>query len=161
MVPNAARRVSYERYYLELLVKHKLDAFLYDFPFAQSELKNFKLGDSLRIVQYGLTDATYNVGLAQGAWSLTRDINLAIRDLRASQRYVDLVQRYLGGALAISDVPPGARTTLVQAGDTLRSVAKRELGDEERWGEIWALNRSRLGNQNLLVVGAPILLPHE
>jgi serine/threonine protein kinase/ABC-type amino acid transport substrate-binding protein len=152
-----AKLATYETHYLEDVRDGKIDAFLYDFPFIQAEFAPFR--DSLKIAQYGLTEATYNVGVRDGEWSLLREVNLVIASLKDSDTYREWVRKYLGGAPPVTDIPPGAHTTLVRAGDTLRSVAKRELGKEDRWPEIWALNRSRLGNQNLLYVGAPLLLP--
>ncbi len=161
LVPDAKERLSYETHYLEDLRDGRIDAFFYDFPFAQAELEAFKDKDKLRIAQYGLTDSTYNVGLPQGEWSLVRAVNEAIDALRVSDDYVTMVQKYLAGATPITSVPPGARTTLVRPGDTLRAIAERELGDGDRWNEIWELNRSRLGNQNLLIPNTPILLPKQ
>ncbi len=161
LVPDAKERLSYETHYLEDLVEHRIDAFFYDFPFAQTEIQQFKDRDLIRIAEYGLTDTTYNVGVLQGEWSLMREINQAIDALRSSDAYVELVRTYLGGAPPVTDIPPGARTTLVRPGDTLRAIAERELGDRERWNEIWELNRSRLGNQNLLLPNTPLLLPKQ
>ena len=157
LVPRARRVLKYEQRYLEDVKEGGIDAFFYDFPFLQAELNGFL--DALRIAQFGLTEATYNVGLAAGEWSLMREVNLAIKEWRSSSAYGELVRAHLSGAPPVTDIPPGARNTLVQPGDTLAAVARRELGDERRWPEIWELNRSRLGNQNLLYVGTPLLLP--
>ncbi len=161
LVPDAKEQISYETHYFEDLRDGRIDAFFYDFPFAQAELQQFKDKDKLRIAQYGLTDTTYNVGMPQGEWSLVHEINEAIDAWRASDTYTRLVRTYLGGAPPVTSVPPGARTTLVRPGDTLRSVAARELGDQDRWNEIWELNRSRLGNQNLILPNTPLLLPDK
>lgn len=50
-----------------------------------------------------------------------------------------------------------ARTYTVRAGDTLSSIAARELGRASRWPEIGALNG--LANPDLIVVGQVLTLP--
>lgn len=35
-------------------------------------------------------------------------------------------------------------TITVKAGDTLWDIAERELGDPQRWTQIWSMNSSRL-----------------
>jgi len=51
----------------------------------------------------------------------------------------------------------GARTCTVQRGDTLRSIARRELGDEKRWKEIANLNPSV--DPSKLAIGMRVKLP--
>jgi nucleoid-associated protein YgaU len=62
---------------------------------------------------------------------------------------------------ASNDPPPaaGPRTYRIQEGDTLWSIASRELGDGKRHKELADLNRGRLGKDGTLRVGASILLP--
>jgi len=52
----------------------------------------------------------------------------------------------------------GARTCMVQKGDTLRSIARRELGDEKRWKEIASLNPSV--DPSKLAIGMRVKLPN-
>ncbi len=51
----------------------------------------------------------------------------------------------------------GARTCTVQKGDTLRSIARRELGNEKRWKEIASLNPSV--DPSKLAIGMRVKLP--
>lgn len=51
----------------------------------------------------------------------------------------------------------GSRTATVQKGDTLRSIARRELGDEKRWKEIASLNPSV--DPSKLAIGMRVKLP--
>lgn len=57
-------------------------------------------------------------------------------------------------------VPPGGRLYVVQQGDTLFDIARRELGRASRWAEIYELNREQLGaNFDYLTAGMQIALP--
>jgi len=56
----------------------------------------------------------------------------------------------------------GQRVYVVVEGDTLSDIAKFELGKRSRWGEIYELNRDRLGdNYDYLVPGTELLLPER
>ena len=55
---------------------------------------------------------------------------------------------------------PGQRVYVVVQGDTLTQIAKHELGNLGRWGEIAELNREQLGDDyNFLVPGTELILP--
>lgn len=47
----------------------------------------------------------------------------------------------------------------VRSGDSLSAIARRELGAERRFAEIFELNRDRLNNKNMLKPGMKIRLP--
>jgi hypothetical protein len=47
----------------------------------------------------------------------------------------------------------------VRPGDTLSRIAARELGSPSRWPEIYALNRGRINDPNLIYVGQLLDLP--
>jgi len=49
--------------------------------------------------------------------------------------------------------------TVVLQGDSLSSIASRELGDARRWPEICKLNRKQLPNCDVVVVGTTLSLP--
>jgi nucleoid-associated protein YgaU len=54
----------------------------------------------------------------------------------------------------------GGRTYLVEEGDTLSIIARYELGDGDRWREIYQLNRAVLGDDpNHLRPGMRLVLP--
>lgn len=62
--------------------------------------------------------------------------------------------------LSMVSQSPDRRTYVVVEGDTLSDIAKFELGKRSRWGEIYQLNRDRLGdNYDYLVPGTELLLP--
>jgi len=50
-------------------------------------------------------------------------------------------------------------THLVTRGDTLRKIAREQLGDESRWAEIFLANRTTIRNPNLIFVGQVLTLP--
>ena len=53
-----------------------------------------------------------------------------------------------------------AKVYKVKQGDTLSSIAAAELGEENRWPEIFTLNRSVLTNPDVIVPGTVLVLPH-
>ncbi len=150
---------KFEDGYFELLDQGKLDAFIYDFPYAQEEIKPF--GGRLEIVEFNLTASTYNVGVRRGSTSLLKVINAAIKELRNSNEYGQIVRRYLGGAgpAKITTVKAGESVHTVKSGDTLSGIARDKLGKTSRWPEIWELNKGRIANPNLIEIGWELLLP--
>jgi nucleoid-associated protein YgaU len=72
-------------------------------------------------------------------------------------------QTYVTAIPATVAVPPPAsaepaeRTYVIQRGDNLWQIAKRELGDGQRWKEILAANPGL--NEKSLPIGRKIVLP--
>lgn len=159
LVPNAARYEKHEDGYFELLAQGKMDAFLYDYPYAQEEIK--ELGGRLEIVEFNLTRSSYAVGVKRGAVSLKTKLDEAIRELKASNEYRNLVKKYLGGTgpAAITKVEAGQKVYKVRPGDTLSGIARDQLGNLRRWPEIWEANRGRIADPNLIDVGWELVLP--
>jgi nucleoid-associated protein YgaU len=59
-------------------------------------------------------------------------------------------------------VSSGARTYVVQSGDSFYKIARDELGDPLRWQELFEINRSTVGdNPNSLRTGAVLVLPEK
>lgn len=54
---------------------------------------------------------------------------------------------------------PPPRFHVVRPGDTLTKIAREQLGDGNRWPEIFALNGDVISNPNVIVVGQVLLLP--
>ncbi|MFF4099917.1 LysM peptidoglycan-binding domain-containing protein [Streptomyces sp. NPDC001903] len=53
------------------------------------------------------------------------------------------------------------RTYTVRSGDSLSAIARRELGNEARWRELYAMNRGVIGsNPELIHPGQVLTLPH-
>ena len=70
----------------------------------------------------------------------------------------------VGWRLAIPDLDhdrlhEGERAITVRHGDTLSSIAERELGAGSRWTEIFRANRDQLSDPDELPVGVRLLLP--
>ena len=61
----------------------------------------------------------------------------------------------------ISQVPAEniSQTYTVKTGDTLSRIAKKELGSYNRWNEIYAANRDKLKNANVITVGMQLIIP--
>jgi nucleoid-associated protein YgaU len=55
--------------------------------------------------------------------------------------------------------PAGPRTYVVEPGDTLSGIAESELGDANRWPQIFALNRARITDPDLIFPGQELSLP--
>lgn len=53
----------------------------------------------------------------------------------------------------------GGRTYVVKEGDTLSTIAKRELGSTKLWTEIYELNRTRISDPARIKVGMKLTLP--
>lgn len=156
-----ARLEKYEDGYFDLLAKGELDGFIYDFPYALEEIKAFP--GKLEIVQFNLTQSTYNVGVRRGARSLLKMVNAAIRGLKESDDYREIVRRYLSGTgpAPITKVEANQVVYRVLTGDTLSKIAQRRFGDPGRWQEIWQANKSRIADPNLIEVGWELLLPER
>ena len=154
----------YEDGYFDLLDQGKIDAFIYDFPYAQEEIKPF--GGRLQIVEYNLTESTYNVGVRRGADSLLKVVNAAVRELRNTDEYRQIVRRYLGGTggpakVTQAQVKTGQEVYVVKPGDTLSGIARDRLGRMMRWPEIWEANKGRIANPNLIEIGWELVLPER
>ncbi len=161
MARGYKRIEKYEDGYFDLLKQGKIDAFIYDYPYAQEELKEYK---GLEIVQFNLTKSAYNVGVRRGATSLVKIVNGAIRGLRASNEYGQLIRKYLGGTgpapIAKEQVAASGQSVYtVKSGDTLSAIARDQLGKISRWPEIWEANKGRIADPNLIEIGWELVLP--
>jgi LysM domain len=55
----------------------------------------------------------------------------------------------------------GSTEYVVQAGDTLRSIAEEQYGDASQWPRIYDANRDVIGSDpNTLIAGTTIKIPH-
>ena len=59
-----------------------------------------------------------------------------------------------------STQPDRPRTITVQAGDSLSKIAKRELGDANKWHAIYEANKDRIKNPDLIHPGDVLTLPN-
>jgi uncharacterized protein (DUF2235 family) len=65
---------------------------------------------------------------------------------------------------ALPDIPPPPeagtyKIVRVAPGETLGRIAKRELGDSERWKEIFEINRDELDDPDHIFIGMPLRIP--
>ncbi len=154
-----SRIEKYEDGYFDLLDQGKIDGFIYDFPYAQEEIKDFD--GRLEIVEFNLSKSTYNVGVRRGAATLLKMVNSAVRSLKASDEYRQIVRKYLGGTgpAPVTKVAAGQSVYKVRPGDTLSGIARDQLGNMRRWPEIWEANRNRIADPNLIDIGWELVLP--
>jgi nucleoid-associated protein YgaU len=60
----------------------------------------------------------------------------------------------------LEKVPTKPKTYTVDSGDNLSAIAKQELGDANRWREIYDLNKDLIGkNPDLIQPGMELKLP--
>jgi nucleoid-associated protein YgaU len=60
----------------------------------------------------------------------------------------------------LEKVPTKTKTYTVDSGDNLSAIAKQELGDANRWREIYELNKDVIGkNPDLIQPGMELKLP--
>ena len=62
---------------------------------------------------------------------------------------------------ACSEPRPASRTYTVKAGDTLTRIAQTQLGDGDRWPEIFLLNRATIRDPDQISVGQVLILPAD
>ena len=86
-------------------------------------------------------------------------MNAAIEEWRASPAYGQAIKTWLRGGDAVAAPTGEGRVVVVQAGDTLSLIARRELGSADRWPEVWDKNSSRFPNPHLVDVGDEVVLP--
>jgi nucleoid-associated protein YgaU len=67
-----------------------------------------------------------------------------------------------GGSSSTAPAQPDQpRTITVQAGDSLSKIAKRELGDANKWHAIYEANKDRIKNPDLIHPGDVLTLPNS
>jgi ABC-type amino acid transport substrate-binding protein len=157
-IPNARiSKFSGDDGWFEAVETNAADALVYDYPFAAEEIKSHP---RTTIVQYNLNQSRYAVGVPAGNYDLVYEINQAIDRFRATPQYAELMREYLSSESDVFTRPvEGRRTYTVKAGDTLSRIAASELKDQNRWREIWDLNRERVANENLIYPRLVLIMP--
>ncbi len=157
-IPNARiSKFSGDDGWFEAVERNEADALIYDYPFAAEEIKAHP---RTVIAQYNLNQSKYAVGIPAGNYDLVYEVNAAIDRFRATPQYAELMREYLSSASEVFTRPvEGRKTYTVRAGDTLSRIAASQLKDQNRWQEIWELNRERVANENLIYPRLVLLMP--
>jgi ABC-type amino acid transport substrate-binding protein len=157
-IPGATiRKFSGDDGWFEAVERGEADALIYDYPFAAVEIKKHP---QTVIVKYNLNKSKYAVGVASNNYDLVYEVNKALDQIRESDQYASLMKTYLASkSEAFMKPVVGRKSHRVVAGETLSKIARAELGDAERWEEIWNLNTERVANPNLIYPGLVLLLP--
>ena len=149
---------------LDHLAKRKkcqvVDAIIYDYVFAKEEIKASE--GQLKIVAFNLNKLSYQIGLPKNNYELLKEVNRALGKVMDSPIYVQLVKKYLdfdASNVSLSPLDDNIRKHIVAAGETLGSIAQMELGDSNRWVEIWEINKMRIPNPHLIHPKNELIIP--
>lgn len=137
------------------------DAFIYDFPFAATELENNPRGNlKIKIASLPGSNLQYRIGLRRGNEELRSKLNAAILRIKELPEYANQLKIYLPvkNVTRISNTE-GLPTHTVKRGETLSVIARDVLGDVEKWKIIQAMNN--IPNPHLISVGDVLMLPNR
>ncbi|MDP2311350.1 MAG: transporter substrate-binding domain-containing protein [Pseudomonadota bacterium] len=160
LISASYERVLFDDYgYFEKMVRGQLDGMIYDCPLARHEMSTY--GDKLRIAEDALNVATYNVGVPSRDPTLLTDVNAVLKDLGDQGLLATLEQRWLGTTAPVGDFTSATgKVVVVRRGDTLSLIAKRELGDVEKWRTLYDANKDVIGpNPNEIYTGMRLRVP--
>jgi len=157
-IPGARiSKFSGESGWFEAVENDRADALIYDYPFAAEEIKEHP---RTVIVKYNLNQSKYSVGIPKGNYDLIYEVNQAIDRFKGTPQYAELMREYLLSSSEVFTKPvEGRKTYTVKAGDTLSRIAATQLGDINRWRDIWDMNRDRVANENLIYPRLVLLMP--
>ena len=160
LVSATYERVVFEDYgYFEKMVRGQIDAMVYDCPLARHEMTTY--GDALHIVDDKLNIATYNVAVPTGDPQLLTEVNGVLKELGNSGLLATLEQRWFGASAATEDFSSATgKVVVVKKGESLSMIAKRELGDTEKWKAIYDTNKDVVGpDPNEIYTGMKLRMP--
>lgn len=160
LVGASYERTLFDDYgYFEKMVRGQLDAMVYDCPLARYEMKTF--GDKLKIADDALNVATYAAAVPKGDAETLALVNGVLKDLGEQGLLASLQERLLGESALQGTVQTATgKVVVVKRGDSLSLVAQRELGDPERWKDLYAANRDVVGpDPNTVYVGMRLRVP--
>lgn len=138
-----------------------VDAFIYDFPFAATELENNPRGTlKIKIANLPNSNLQYRIGLRKGNEMLRNNLNAAIKRVKNMPEYANQLKMYLPTKnVARFSNTQNLPTHTVQRGETLSIIAKDKLGNMDRWVEIQNLNN--IPNPHLISVGDVLMIPNR
>jgi ABC-type amino acid transport substrate-binding protein len=157
-IPGATmKKFSGDSGWFEAVESGEADALIYDYPFAAVESKDHP---QTVIVKYNLNKSKYAVGVPANNYDLIYQINQALDSIKSSDDYARLMKQYLSSTSEAFMKPvAGRKTHKVTDTDTLSLIARRYLGDAQRWPEIWELNNERVADPNVIYPGLVLILP--
>lgn len=133
-----------------------VDAFIYDYPFAVSSVKDTDL--KFAVTKLDGSDIAYKIGVRSTDESLLTALNTAITHVRASDAYKALLIKYfVSNQTVTTAASSGEHVYVVQRGDTLGKIATAQLGSSAAYRKIQA--RNNLPNPDLIQVGQNLVIP--
>lgn len=135
----------------------KVDAVMYDYPFAVAELDGTDLQFAMTKIKG--SDIQYRIGVRKEDKDLLAALNGAIRKAMDTPEYPDLLKKYFmsTNVAAVRRASSGEVGYVVAKGDTLSTIAQAQLGDKMRFGDIQA--RNNLANPNFITIGQKLVIP--
>lgn len=136
----------------------RVDAFVYDYPFAVP----FVNGSDLKFAVSKLdgSDISYKIGVRSSDTQLELELNSAIGRVRNTPQYADLIRKYfMSSQISATAASSGERVYIVKKGDTLALIAGSTLGSTMAYSKIQ--KRNNLPNPNLIQVGQKLVIPQS
>jgi len=135
----------------------KVDAVVYDYPFAVTEVEGTDLQFAMTKIKG--SDIQYRIGVRKDDKDLLAALNGAIRKVVESDAYPELLKSYFmsKNVATTRRASSGEVSYIVAKGDTLSIIAQTQLGDIKRFTEIQA--RNNLANPNFISVGQKLVIP--
>jgi len=85
----------------------------------------------------------------------TKLVNVTVKQTSSTQKATATVQ-----PSRPAETAPALKTYTVKSGDTLWNIAKKYLGNGNRYTEIYNLNKAKISNPNMIYVGQVLTLPN-
>ncbi len=170
-IPRAQiRKYEGDSGWFEAIESGDADALIYDYPFAVTEIQQYKKS---KIVELNLNKSRYAIGVLTRNYDLIDEINAAIKKIQGSSRFPQMIKTYLSyeseeltmstsASRSISDTTASGtkqKTYVVKRGDSLSSIAIRKLGSANKWRDIWNANKNRISHPSLIQVGWVLTIP--
>ncbi len=139
------------------LTNDNVDAIIYDYPFAIAEV-NRSNDLQVKVANLPNSSINYRIGLRKGNEKLRDKLNSAIRKVKQSEKYTNLLKHYLSTEGVLAPVNSNNNPThIVKTGETLSIIALNHLNNVARWREIQDLNN--LPNPQFIAVGNKLIMP--
>lgn len=150
--------VNGERTWINDAIKSgKVDAIVYDYPFAVAEVSGTDL--QFAITKLPESDIKYKIGVRKEDTQLLENINVAIRKVKETEDYSNMLKRYFmsKNVASVRTASNDEKVYVVKQGDTLSTIAGITLGNKMRYSEIES--RNNLANPNFIQVGQRLVIP--